>query len=275
MINSILKAVELLKAFSPEHPRRSLAELTEITGYPKTTIYTIAATLVHVGFLEKTAEHYSVGRALIRFGPSVRLNAELRDRAAPLLRELAERIRESVYLAVPDGDKILYVYAIESSHRLAARSAIGDREYYHTTGVGKAILAFMDESERSAILESTGLPQVAENSITEKDTLDMELAVVVEHGIAVDRCENEAYSYCVAAPIFDHRSTVMAACSVSGNSETLLTERLVETAQAVVAAADQVSRRMGYVPNRSRPPEATLQSLDRMRDQLEAARSRD
>ena len=268
MINSILKAVELLRAFSPEHPRRSLAELTAITGYPKTTIYTIAATLVHAGFLEKVGEHYAVGRALIQLGPSVRLNAELRDRAAPILRKLAERNRESVYLAVPDGDKILYVYAIESSHRLAARSAIGAREHYHTTGVGKAILAFMDESERAAIVDSTGLPQATESSITEKSTLDLELAVVAEHGIAFDRCENEPYSYCVAAPIFDHRSTVMAACSVSDNSETLLTERLGETVQAVVAAADQISRRMGYVPNRSRTPETMRHNLDRMRSQL-------
>lgn len=250
MINSILKAVHVLEAFTPERPRLSLAELAELTGYPKTTVYTIAATLVHSDLLEKTNEHYAVGRAVIRLGPAVRLNAELRDRAAPVLRELAEKSRESVYLAIPDGDMILYLYAIESSHRLAARSAIGDREHYHSTGVGKAMLAFMDEGRISSIVESVGLPSATENSITDVGSLERELALVAENGIALDTCENERFSYCIAAPIFDHRSTVLAACSVSGNSEALFEGRLEEMTEAVLAAADQVSRRMGYVPTR-------------------------
>ena len=35
---------------------------------------------------------------------------------------------------------MLYIYAVESSRRLIARTAIGDRAFLHCTGVGKAIL---------------------------------------------------------------------------------------------------------------------------------------
>ena len=253
MINSVLKAVEIMNTFSADHPRRSLAEFSDITGYPKTTIYTLAATLVNQGLLEKNGDSYSLGHAIIRMSQAVRVNVELRDRAAPLLRELADRARESVYLAVPDGERILYIYAIESSHRLSSRSALGDRAYYHSTSVGKAMLAFMDDDERTRVLESTGLPAMTPNTITVLAELEHELSETRSRGYSFDRSENEPGTYCIGAPILDARGRVVAACSVSGNSETLLTELLPSLDQVLLKTADQISRRMGYVPSRGTP----------------------
>jgi len=250
MINSVLKAVELLESFSPEDPRRTLADFAEITGYPKTTIYTLAATLVKTGLLEKNGDSYSLGRAVIRMTQSVLINVELRDRAAPILRELADKTRESVYLTVPDGERVLYTYAIESSHRLAARSALGDHAYYHSTSVGKAILAFMDQDERSRLLDRTGLPAVTPNTITDRARLDAELADTRARGYSIDRSENERGTFCIGAPIYDNNRGVIASCSVSGNSERVVTDLLSTFEPVLLDAADQISRRMGYVPLR-------------------------
>jgi DNA-binding IclR family transcriptional regulator len=158
MINSVLKAVEILEAFSPDRPRYTLSALAEQTGYPKTTLYTIAATLVHAGMLERVGDEYALGKRVVRLSQSVRVNVEIRDRAAPILRELADATRESVYLTVPDDEWVLYVYAIESSHRLLARTAIGDRAHFHSTSVGKAMLAFMPADEVERIVSAAGLP---------------------------------------------------------------------------------------------------------------------
>ena len=252
MINSVLKAVQLLEAFSPEHPRRSLAEFAEITGYPKTTIYTLAATLVRCGLLEKEGDSYALGLGVIRLTQSVRVNVELRDRAAPLLRELADHARESVYLAVPNDDRILYIYAIESSHRLSSRSALGDRAYYHSTSVGKAMICFMDAEERSRILGLTGLPAVTANTIVDPDEFAREVQETVSRGYAIDRSENEVGTYCLGAPILDSRGRVIAACSVSGNTDQILDGARPPLVAPLLEAADQISRRMGYVPTRGR-----------------------
>lgn len=252
MIQSILKASRILDAFSVSSPRLSPAQLAAITGYPKTTLYTLAATLVHVGLLERAEDSYVLGRRVVRLTQAARVNVEIRDRAAPVLRELADATRESVYLAVVDGTWVLYLYAVESSHRLAARSAIGDRAHYHATGVGKAMLAFMDPDERGRILSAHGLPAVTATTITDPKRLENELGLIRERGYSTDKEENEGSTFCVGAPIFDHLGFVIGAASVSSNSETLVSTLLDATAAGVLDAADRISRRMGYVP--SRPP---------------------
>ena len=250
MINSIIKASTILDAFTASRPRLSLAQMADATGYPKTTLYTLAATLVHVGLLERAGDSYVLGKRVVSLSQAVRVNVEIRDRAAPILRELADETRESVYLTVPDGTWVLYLYAIESSHRLAARSAIGERAHFHCTAVGKAMLAFMSEDERGRITAVHGLPPVTPSTITSSEALEAELASIRQLGFSTDNAEHEPDIYCIGAPILDHSGEVIGAASVSGNSERLITERLDETASRVLDAADRVSRRMGYVPSR-------------------------
>ena len=105
MINSVLKAIDILHAFSPAEPRLTLAEISRRLGLPKSTAHNLLATLLARGLVEKVdGDHYALGTAVIPLTQSVRVNVELRDRAAPLLRELADACRESVYLTVLDGD---------------------------------------------------------------------------------------------------------------------------------------------------------------------------
>ena len=250
MINSLIKAMRILEVFTPERPRRSLGELAEASGYPKTTLYTLAATLVHVGLLERVGDAYALGKGVIRLSQAVRVNVELRDRAAPILRELADSTDQSVYLTVPDRGYVLYVYAIESSHRLQARSAIGDHAHFHSTSVGKAMLAFMDEESRAAVIRDRGLPRMTEATITAKTKLEKDLEEIRQRGFSIDRSENEPQTYCIGAPIFDHGGGVVGACSVSGDDPTLIEERAEEAGARVRGAADQISRRMGYVPQK-------------------------
>src|SRR5690606_23948422 len=120
----------------------TVTDISRRLNMPKSTAHNLLTTLLSDGFIEKTDnDSYALGTAVIMLTQKVRVNVELRDRAAPYLRELADQCDESVYLALPHGDSVLYIYAIESSRRLIARTAVGDLAHLHSTGVGKAILA--------------------------------------------------------------------------------------------------------------------------------------
>jgi DNA-binding IclR family transcriptional regulator len=90
VINSVLKAVDILKVFSSSEPRLSLAEIGSRLGLPKSTTHNLLKTLLSQSFIEKTDDgRYALGTAIIALTQSVRVNLELRDIAAPLLRSLA------------------------------------------------------------------------------------------------------------------------------------------------------------------------------------------
>lgn len=252
MIQSVLKALDLLEAFDAGQSERTLAELAQISGHPKTTLRTILATLESRGYITRVGARYALGTAVVRLSQSVHANLEVRDRAAPELRRLADSVGESIYLTVPDGNHVLYIYAIESSHRLEARSAIGDHALYHSTAVGKAALAFLPREEQRRIITAVGLPRRTERTITDPARLEQELATIRSRGYATDELENEEQTYCLGAPILGAGGGLVASCSISGNVPAVLHERQAQLAAALTASADAISKRLGYVPSRAR-----------------------
>lgn len=251
MIKSVDKAFKILHLFGPTQPRLSLADISDQLGYPKSTTYTLLATLMAYGYIEKThGEQYALGAAIVPLTQSVRVNCEVRDRIAPLLRELANISQESVYLTVPVADYCLYIYAVETPTRLLARTAVGERGYLHRTSVGKAILSFIPPEEANAILDRVGLPASTDQTITDRAELQRELELTRSQGYSLDRGENEMGTYCVGAPILDAGGRVVASCSVSGTDPEIVGARLPELSAQVVNTALEASRRMGYVPVR-------------------------
>ncbi len=252
MIQSVAKAIDVLHAFTPTEPRLALGEVVHRLGLPKSTAHNLLATLVAGGLVERTDDdRYALGPQLIALTLGVRVNVELRDRSAPLLRELADVCRDSVFLVVRDGDSCLYIYAVESATRLQARTAIGDRSPFHCTAVGKAMLAFMPQEEIDAILSRTVLNRFTENTITDIAALQAELAITRRRGHSIDNAEHEEGIYCVGAPIHDASGAVVGACSLSGTNPEIIQSRLADISQRVRYAAQESSRRIGYIPSRT------------------------
>jgi len=250
MVNSVIKAIRILHLFDADHPRLSLSVISRRLEMPKSTAHNLLATLLTQGLVEKVeGDAYAVGTELVALSQRVRVNIEVRDPAAPLLRKLADICRESVYLTVRDGDYALYIYAIESSHRLQARTAVGDRAPLHCTSVGKAILAWLPPWEAAGVIERVGLPRFTEQTITAPAQLHEELARTRSRGYALDRGEHEASAYCIGAPILGRGGAVIGACSVSGRDRKIIGERRTGLAKGVMGAALEISRRMGYVPD--------------------------
>ena len=168
MIQSVLKALDVMHVFSAAEPRLTLAEISKRLNLPKSTVHNLLNTLVSRGFVEKAdSDHYALGTGLIPLTQAVRVNAEIRDRAAPLLREMADAAKETVYFTVFEGNHILYLYAVETKGRLMARTAVGQRSLMHCTGVGKAILSTLPADSVNKIVEECGLPAFTDNTITD------------------------------------------------------------------------------------------------------------
>ncbi len=250
MVNSIIKALDILSIFSPTQPRMSLATISLKMNLPKSTVHNLLSTLTSRGFIERVDnDQYSLGTAVIVLGQAVRVNVELRDRAAPLLSEVAGICRESIYLTVREGDNLLYIYAIESPRRLLARTSIGDRVPMHCTANGKAILAYLPEDELSAYIEHTRLPVFTPKTISDPDALRHELELTKSRGYGLDNEEHEPGTYCVGAPIFDANISLVGACSISGEDPQIIGERLPELSTLIRKTAQEISRRMGFVPS--------------------------
>jgi DNA-binding IclR family transcriptional regulator len=249
MINSVLKAIKIMHLFNKTETRHTLAEISRRLEIPKSTAHNLLNTLLSEGYIEKVeGDAYALGTTPLVLTQNIRANVEIRDPAAPLLRQLADYARESVYLTIRDGDYALYIYAVESPQRLLARTAVGDQAPLHCTAVGKATLAFLPEEEVEAIMDRVGMAVFTEKTISSLDALKEDLAKTRKRGYSIDCEEHEANTFCIGAPILDRRGRVIGACSLSGTSPDIITDRLEDLSTHVMHASQEISRRMGYVP---------------------------
>jgi DNA-binding IclR family transcriptional regulator len=249
MINSVRKAIRILNVFSVTEPSLSLREISARVNMPKSTVHNLLNTLIMDGMIEKVDhDNYALGIGIIALTQSVRVNVELRDRAAPILRNLADSCRESVYLTIRDEDRVLYIYAIESSQRLQARTAVGDRVHMHCTSTGKAVLSALSDKDVDTIIDMAGMPAFTPKTITDRMALRDELLLTRKRGYSVDNEEHEVRTYCLGAPIFDAKGQVIGSCSISGRNPDILGAKLDYYVTSIRQASHEISRHMGFVP---------------------------
>lgn len=225
----------------------SLAESSAILGYSKATTHRILRTLTARGFLRCDDERrlFTLGVTNLRLGMDFLEQLDIRREALPLLRELASESGETVHLGVLQGGDVVYIEKVESPQAVRMFSRVGHTMPASSTGVGKAILAFLPEAELEAALPER-LEQRTESTITDHAALREHLAAVRERGYSTDDVENEEGIRCVGAPLFDHTGAVCAAISIAGPANRLTPERFAELGQRTREIALEISARIGY-----------------------------
>jgi IclR family acetate operon transcriptional repressor len=225
----------------------TLSECAAVLGYSKATTHRILQTLTRREFLRLDEERgtFVLGVTNLRLGNQFLESIDLRREARPTLRALADSSGETVHLGRISGTEVVYIEKVESSHAVRMYSRVGDTMPAYSTGVGKAILAFLESAELERHLPPA-LERRATNTITDREALREELKRTRDRGYSLDDIENEEGIRCTGAPVFDHTGRVQAAISVAGPATRMTLKRLHELGPQVRAQADQVSARLGF-----------------------------
>lgn len=251
-LSSVANALRLTKAFSEQEYEMGISALAARLGLAKSTVHRLATTLVEYDMLEQNRESgkYRLGLAFFELGTLVRRKMDTATEAQGEIHALADSSGETVQLAILDHLTVLYIRIRESRQAVRLSSGLGSRAPAHCTGVGKALLAFQPAEVVQQVIDA-GLKRHTVNTITEPEALRTELASIRARGYAIDDEEIEVGLRCVAAPIRDHSGQVVAAISVAAPVQRMSKKTVQTTVPSVVAAAENISRRLGYMPSLS------------------------
>jgi DNA-binding IclR family transcriptional regulator len=248
-VKSLFKMLEVLEAFSSTDPELSVVDIARRTGLPRTTVHRIVDSLRGVGFLEQDAsrERYRLGLKLFELGGNALMNLPLYREAPPFVDTLAKLTAEDVHLCIFDGSQMVFVNRRNQMAHLHNTAILMEASPCHSTGVGKAALAFQSEAVIERVIRA-GLPRFTPNTIVDPIQLRSELATIRARGYSTDDCEHEPDRRCVAAPLRNSAGRVFAAISATGPSRRVTPEREPELARIVMTHAELLSIRLGYEP---------------------------
>ena len=243
MSQSVIRAARIIDAIAADP--RTVAELAEAFGLHRSTMFRELQALEEVGWVRRRGNgRYTLGTRLAALSKEALDSLDLREAGAEHVRRLQRRTGNTVHLAALMDRSIVYVDKAEDASGVRMYSRIGKAVIPYCSAVGKAILADLGPAGRDAVLDGVTWQRFTEHTITTRDALDRELAVVAARGWAVDDREFEPYVNCVAVPIRTALG-VVGAISVTAIRVVADLDRLKTYLPALRETADLIARELG------------------------------
>ncbi|MFD7924127.1 IclR family transcriptional regulator [Streptomyces sp. NPDC059740] len=245
-MQSVDRAVSVLEILA-RHGEAGVTEIADELEVHKSTAFRLLGVLEERSLVAQAKDRgkYYLAAGVLRLAGAAAARLDISQEGAPVCRELADEVGETVNIAVLDEDAAVNIMQARGAASVTAQNWLGRRTPLHATSSGKVLLAHLPTTLREGLMART-LPRFTPATVTGTAALREELRCVTEDGYALAREELEVGLTAVAAPARAHDGQVIGALSISGPVYRLDEARLGELSGRAVAAAAELSRRMGY-----------------------------
>lgn len=248
-VQSLERGLEVLTAFSDQHPRLTLTEAAELTDLPRATARRLLLTLAGLGYVRNHGRYFELTPKVLDIGYAYLSSLDLPAVAQPEMERLVERVHESSSVAVLEGTEIVYVVRVPTERIMTISLALGSRLPAWATSMGRVLLAALEDDELAQVLDASDIRALTFRTITDRDELRRELAKIARQGYAIVDQELEDGLRSIAAPIRNACDHVVAAMNLSTNAGRVTLERLrAELIPALVETADRISDGLARAP---------------------------
>ncbi|ANS79748.1 Transcriptional regulator, IclR family [Serinicoccus hydrothermalis] len=244
-VQSVDRALTILEILA-KVGEAGIGEVATTLGVHKSTASRLVSTLAAHDLVELTGERgrARLGVGVLRLAGSTSARLDLVQEARPVCQELAAETNETVNIAVLGGRSALYIDQVIGPSTITSHNWVGQHIPLHATSNGRVLVSELSPRERRATWGE--LTAYTEGTVTDPDELDRLVDAARERGCAVVRDELDVGLTAVAAPVRNAHGEICASMSVSGPSFRMDPERVEEVVPVLVAAAAEVSSRLGW-----------------------------
>ena len=208
---TIEKGLLILNLFDRDHSKRSLSEISQITGINKTSVFRFVNTLVELGYLRKNSSN-----RLIRLGPRAFVlgqnffhGFDLLQGVKPIIDKTSMQHMVSIDSALLHGHTLISLYRRELPNLIYFRLPLV-MEDLHTRALGKAVLAQLEDAEMSSFFKSLRLKKLTSKTICKKVELLKDLKLTKNRGYSINDEEYIQGLICIGAPLINFNTKTIA-----------------------------------------------------------------
>jgi IclR family KDG regulon transcriptional repressor len=190
----------VLDHFSLECPVRSLAELTRLSGLPKTSVFRVLKIAESCGLLSSSPQGYRPSLRLFELGMIAREGLSFGTTLNDTVRKLAAELDETIVAATVDRKKMLYLAVAEPNRplRVAARAGVRRELLFGATGL--MLLSALPPDAWPKYLPPK-LPRYTSRTIVNRPRFLQRLRQIREEGYVVERGEYTKDLAGIAVPV--------------------------------------------------------------------------
>ncbi len=174
MSKIVARTLDFLELFADKKRPLSLSEIARLLNLPISSCHDVLQALQDRGYVYEIAPRsgfYPTLR-LLDIATAIANHDPVTMRADLALRELRDKIDESVFLSKTTGRNATYLLSFEPSHPLRFTVKVGEHvRSLNATSAGKAQLASWDQAELEAYLKTAKLAALTQKTITSKPDL--------------------------------------------------------------------------------------------------------
>ncbi|MFG1192552.1 IclR family transcriptional regulator [Xanthobacter sp. YC-JY1] len=246
-VQSLVRGLEVIRAFSQYKPRMTLSEVAQHTGLTRAAARRFLLTLVREGYAETDGKLFALRPKVLELGFAYLSSLPMWEVAQPVMRDVVNTLQESCSLSVLDGDDIVYVARVPTARVMTIGLSIGSRLPAFCSSMGRVLLAGLPPAELAVVYDRVRIEKRTPRTVATMVALKEAVENARRQGWALVDQELELGLRSIAVPVRNRRGEVLAALNVStheGRSsiEAMRTQFLpvlLDAAQRISAALPQ------------------------------------
>jgi IclR family pca regulon transcriptional regulator len=214
-IAGLEKGLSLIQTFDEANSRQTATQAGLRCGLTRTAARRYLLTLLHLGYVATDGKLFWLTPRVMRLGQSYLESARLPRIVQPSLQRVAMGTQEISFVAVLDGDDIVYVARNGQNRSMNTSFALGARVPAHTTASGMLLMALQGADSVDLWLKKGRLRTFTSHTITDPDRLRQQMANIRAQDWSLSEQQLDLTYRGVAVPLRDHKGNTIAALSVS------------------------------------------------------------
>jgi DNA-binding IclR family transcriptional regulator len=246
---SLRKALQILEGMTKIKTPARLQDIAKSLSMPQSTVLRFLNTFIDFGYMGQDPDTscYYLTLKLTELGSRTQSNFPFQDSLSKYVKRASKTFHESASLCIEQNMQMLYIAIEEGPGRmLQTLHRIGHIAPMHATGVGKLHLLNYSDERLVELEKKYGFPKYTEHTITSREALKKEIALVRKNGYALDNEECEEGVRCIAVPVKNFQGEVVAGISISAPVTRLDKQKQSEIISFLKDLSLKASREMGW-----------------------------
>jgi IclR family acetate operon transcriptional repressor len=239
------RALRILEYLAHHQEGSALKPMCEHLSMPMSSAHDLISALLELDAVrQQDQKTYVLGPRSLVLALSIVDSVDLRQVSRPFLMRLCESVNENTYLAVRSGNTVTYADRYEAGQNLSVVMKLGGARPLHGSSIGKLLAAFNPDLE-ARVLASADLEQLTPFTLTNREALTREMAIIRDRGYSVSDGESVEGIVGLATPIFDSTGIVSAAVHISAPRGRLSSGRLPIVLTEMLRTGAAISEQLG------------------------------